>query len=191
MQAPNGQPLQFHRRNTFIVEFVATIKSTIELAHNLLTMQDNPFKYFLTYTFSKDHIELLFSCIRGRGGWNNSPNALQRNNALRKLLLRNNAKASNCANCQIFEKNSTIPVFKTKKHQSALVEQNDNENQEEDQAVEGMIDKLDDMKHSEFVGNILFYIAGFAVLKLQKKRFYTLYQSWWFKSSFRFCCQKL
>ena len=35
---------------------------------------DQPFKYLLTYKFSQDHIELLFSCIRAKGGWNNNPN---------------------------------------------------------------------------------------------------------------------
>jgi hypothetical protein len=30
----------------------------------------NPFKYLLTYKYSHDHIELLFSCIRARWGWN-------------------------------------------------------------------------------------------------------------------------
>lgn len=29
---------------------------------------NSPFKYLLTYKYSQDHIELLFSCIRPRGG---------------------------------------------------------------------------------------------------------------------------
>ena len=50
-----------------------------------------------------------------------------------------------------------------------MVEQDDDDNQDDDQAIQGMAAQIDDMKHSEFVGNILYYIAGFIVLKLQKK----------------------
>ena len=85
------QLLSTHRRKTFIIGFVATIKSTIEMANEMLSpsSSDNPFNYLLTYKYSQDHIELLFSCIRSRGGWNNNPNSLQLKYALRKMLLRN------------------------------------------------------------------------------------------------------
>ena len=47
----------------------------------------NPFKYLLTYKFSQDRLELLFSCIRSKGGWNNNPNVLQLKYAIRNMLL--------------------------------------------------------------------------------------------------------
>ena len=71
------QQLATHRRKTFIIGFVATIKSTIEMADQMFSKPGDPFKYLLTYKFSQDHIELLFSCIRSKGGWNNNPNCLQ------------------------------------------------------------------------------------------------------------------
>ena len=36
------------------------------------------------------------------------------------------------------------------------MEEDDSYDQDDDQAIEGMADKLDDMNHSEFVGNNLF-----------------------------------
>ena len=65
------QLLSTHRRKTFIIGFVATIKSTIEMANEMLSpsSSDKPFNYLLTYKYSQDHIEWLFSCIRSRGGW--------------------------------------------------------------------------------------------------------------------------
>ena len=64
------QLLSTHPRKTFIIGFVTSIKSTIEMANEMFTI-DQPFKYLLTYKYSQDHIELLFSCIRAKGGWNN------------------------------------------------------------------------------------------------------------------------
>lgn len=57
------QLLSTHPRKTFVIGFVASIKSTIEIASEMFSTT-NPFKYLLTYYFSQDHIELLFSCIR-------------------------------------------------------------------------------------------------------------------------------
>lgn len=54
---------------TFVIGFLASIKSTIEMANEMFSTT-NPFKYLLTYKYSQDHIELLFSCIRARWGWN-------------------------------------------------------------------------------------------------------------------------
>ena len=79
--------LSTHPRKTFVIGFVIFIKSTIEMANEMFSAINQPFKYLLTYKFSQDHIELLFSCIRAKGGWNNNPNCLQLKYAIRKMLL--------------------------------------------------------------------------------------------------------
>jgi hypothetical protein len=85
---------------------------------------ENAFKYLLTYRFSQDHIELLFSCIRAQGGWNNNPNCLQLKYAMRKMLLRNTITASKNANCLTFSDSTTtiIPFFHSQKHKAPLKE---------------------------------------------------------------------
>ena len=50
-----------------------------------LTTKPKPLDYLLTYKYSQDHLELLFSCIRSRGGRNNNPNCLQLKYALQKM----------------------------------------------------------------------------------------------------------
>ena len=52
-----------------------------------LAAKRKPFNYLLTYKYSQDHLELLFSCIRSRGGWNNNRNCLQLKYAPRKMLM--------------------------------------------------------------------------------------------------------
>ena len=64
LKTSSNEFLATHRRKTFVIGFVATIKSTIEMANQMLSSPVNAFKYLLTYKFYQDHIELLFSCIR-------------------------------------------------------------------------------------------------------------------------------
>ena len=61
-----------HPRKTFALGFITNINSIKILSNRLLNSLQ--FKYILTYKFSQDHLELLFSCVRSRGGHNNNPN---------------------------------------------------------------------------------------------------------------------
>lgn len=40
--------------------------------------------YFLTYKISQDHIEMFFSAIRSKGGYNNNPTAKQFEDAYKR-----------------------------------------------------------------------------------------------------------
>lgn len=43
----------------FILGFIVTMSSTIEIAYKLLYRSQNPLKYVLTYKTSQDHIEIF------------------------------------------------------------------------------------------------------------------------------------
>lgn len=173
LKSSDGVPIIQHPRKTFVLGFVITIKSTLEMAKQMLTLPEKPFKYVLTYRFSQDHIELLFSCIRAKGGWNNNPNTLQIKYALRRMLLGNAVKASVNGNCQAFDDNQIIPIFRTRKHQSPPLPDKSDPNVEQHHInrVNEMTANLDLTKssHSEFVENILEYISGFLITKLLKQ----------------------
>jgi hypothetical protein len=151
------------------------------MADQMFSKPGAPFKYLLTYKFSQDHIELLFSCIRSKGGWNNNPNCLQIKYALRQLLMRNSVTASKNANCIDFEENKTtiiIPILHKIKHRSPLIEmftqdQNadtpDALNSQETAEENFMYEQLHQNSHSDFISNILFYIGGYIVSTLEKK----------------------
>ena len=165
---PTPQLLSTSQRRTFIIGFVTCIKSTISMAIQMLSLSTNPFKYLLTYKFSQDHIELLFLCIRSRGGWNNNPNCLQLKYAIKKMLMRNAITASKNANCVDFTGcNNIIPLFHTKKQKTDT-----NKDSEEVTTSEQRKKEMDRMfqrlnkEHSEFISNVLFYIAGYIVSKL-------------------------
>lgn len=159
-----------HKRKTFILGFVVTIKSTIEMANEMFS-SSHSFKYMLTYKFSQDHIELLFSCIRAMGGWNNNPNCLQLKYAMRKMLMRNAVTSSKNANCQLLDETSTtiIPYFHTKKHKTPLGESNTSNESLLTPEEQLLCQQIDSSSNTEFVSNILFYIGGYIVSKTLDK----------------------
>ena len=99
----NGTKLVEGPRKTFILGFAVSTNSILAIAKKLLNRKHNKFEYVLTYRFSQDQIEMFFSKIRGRLGWNNNPNALQFKWALRALLQKNQITASEKANCTVIE----------------------------------------------------------------------------------------
>ena len=52
--------LSTHQRKTFVIGFIISIKFTIEMANEMFSAFDLPFKYLLTYKFSQDHIEFSY-----------------------------------------------------------------------------------------------------------------------------------
>ena len=99
----SGQALVLGRRKTAWIGFITTIDSVLEICHDVLFSADRPFKYVCTYKLSQDHLEMLFSRVRRRGGWNNNPNCLQFKWALRAILLKNRIVPSKNANVTIEE----------------------------------------------------------------------------------------
>ena len=89
LKDPTGSFLWENHRQTVVWGLVFSLKSLAALVTELLQNNENPVKYVLTYKFTQDHLELLFSKIRHFGGWNNNPNVLQFKYALRWLLIRN------------------------------------------------------------------------------------------------------
>ena len=86
-------------RKTFLVGFCVSAHSILAISKNLLEREESPFEYILTYRFLQDAIEMFFSKIRSRFGWNNNPTALQFKYALRSLLLKSKTESPSTANC--------------------------------------------------------------------------------------------
>jgi hypothetical protein len=155
-----------HRRNTFIKGLIVAAKSVKELALSLLTRPISPFSYVLTYKFSQDHLELLFSCIRSCGGFNNNPNVPQFKAALRKVLVRTSIKGSKYGNCSNLEPECNEPLFQLKWKKPKKTEE---EITDEDGQLQSLCDVVDqDKSMSIYKENILAYIAGFVVRKVLK-----------------------
>ena len=168
LQDLTGQRLIYHRRKTFILGFVATAKSVLSLAAELLNREVMPYNYFLTYKVSQDHIELLFSCVRSRGGFNNNPNAIQFKTAMKQILLKNSIMSSNRSNVLCFESQSIGSLFSLKwtKRRTPICELSEDEvsHANEDADVQHIFDN----NVSKVTENVLYYISGFLVRGIVK-----------------------
>ena len=142
------------RRKTFIVGFITSAKSVLAISKDLLYRENNPLQYVLTYKFSQDPLEMFFSTIRGRFGWNNNPNVLEFKYAIRALLLKNNIDAPGTGNCtDVGEDSVQSPndVFFEPDENSAAV----------DPVVYHLLKSSTDWKY-----DALFYIGGFIAKKM-------------------------
>ena len=119
--------------------------SILSISKNLLERAESPFEYVLTYRFSQDTLEMYFSKIRSRFGWNNNPTALQFKYALRSLLLKNKIEAPKTANCvQLTEEETEVGPGKV------------------DSSVSNLL-----LSSNVWRSDVLHYIAGYIVRKVQ------------------------
>lgn len=150
-------PILSHPRRTFALGFITDIYSIQILTKRLL--EELRYKYILTYKFSQDHLELLFSCIRSRGGNNDNPNVKQFQWALRKLMFRNSVQASDRSNCLSFDLN----------HQNSIISFNESQQLVDDCDEREIEQIISSCNNSYYKDNVLYYICGFVVRKLQAK----------------------
>ena len=154
----SGKPLACSRRKTPFLGFLVTMQSLSDLATRLLQQEVRPFQYVLTYKFSQDHLELLFSRLRRKGGWNNNPNTLQLKYALRSLLLKNGVVSSRSANClELLQEASEPAIF----DQVTPPSSSDNKDLLTFQVLVA--------SPSDYHDHALFYISGFICRKMVQK----------------------
>lgn len=128
--------------------------------------------FILTYKFSQDHIEMLFfSAIRAKGGFNNNPTVSQFEAAYKSIIVHSKIKSLSSANCMALDDTTILRVsssnIKVKDTQSELV----------DLLCVAGIDNLENnnllsvYQHSNFINDVVAYIAGFVVRKIKKNNF--------------------
>lgn len=124
--------------------------------------------FLLGFKFSQDHLELLFSVIRSKGGFNNNPNCMQFKAAFKRILMRNQLSSSLNANCtfdgaqilhfsNLIERSATLSPTVTLFH-------NDDEPIGEDE-----FDELNTIRLTDYVTDVVSYISGFVERSLKAK----------------------
>ena len=165
----NGNAVIGGRRKTAFLGFQMTALAVHAISVHLLTRPVYAFKYVLTYKMSQDHLELFFSKIRRRGGWNNNPNVQQFTWALRKVLLKNSITPSSKANCLNFEGDAAETAVFNFRWGRRVQSSNENPDCQPDQEVLVALQSLENEGTSEEIrDNILFYICGYICRTLQK-----------------------
>ncbi len=159
-------------RRTFVRGFILTSTAVLKIAKNLLTCE-NAQEYVVTYKFSQDNLELLFRCIRGKGGFNNNPDTLQFRSSLRQLLLKNSIKCSKNANCLEQEVGECSSIFHfqwdSRRTEPLLTMATvDSGHSEDDEALQ-LSWQMQHFALSDLQKAIVGYVAGYIVRKLRQK----------------------
>lgn len=158
-------------RKTFILGFAVACKSVLAIARKLLLQPNSEFKFVLSYKFSQDYLELFFSKLRQRHGFNNNPNVLQLNFALKQILLKNDISPSCAANSAIFENDPSGNIFeiewKKKKKNSEYEGEDDEEDVMETDFDTNIVSCSNNNTYLK--ENVLYYIGGFVIRKIVKK----------------------
>ena len=90
---PDGRLLSESRRKAFVIGLRTAANSLIGFAREVFN-SDSKVKYILSFKFSQDHIENLFSKIRARNGFNDNPDVICFKSALRALLVKSDITLS-------------------------------------------------------------------------------------------------
>lgn len=80
-----------------------------------LLYSTNPKTFLLTYRLSQDHIETLFSAVRGKRDYDDNPTCLQFQAAYNRPLVHNGIVGSTCRDCGILNRTTITPVNKQTK----------------------------------------------------------------------------
>ncbi|KYM93987.1 THAP domain-containing protein 9 [Cyphomyrmex costatus] len=166
LKTVNDDMLCTSNRRTFICGMAVTVKSILSVAKEIFS-ERVLFKYILTYKFSQDFLEIFFSIIRNRHGFNNNPNVLQFQYAMRQILLKNDIKSSTNSNCLHLDSDPIGSVFqfiwkKKKQENDAIFNSIDDESDDETEIInDRSISNYGILKE-----NILFYIGGYIIKKI-------------------------
>lgn len=131
-------------------------------------VQPGLLKYIMTYKFSQDHLEILFSCLRSHGGYNNNPNASQFAAAYKRILVHNEVKSSMGANCVTLDNTSILQVSSgckktTPNHHLVSLK---------DDSYSNVFIDVDDIPLSHIdpcLDHVVEYLTGFVQKKLYQK----------------------
>lgn len=159
------KPILLSSRKTGFMGLIICLTSVKQLLDELVA--SGKLKFLLTYKLSQDHLEILFSAIRARNGFNNNPTATQVEASMKRILVHTEIMTSSGANCLPQDATTILHVSSSKKK----------ENREdyidilcgEDTEMEyDYCDDIVDNINNHITHDVIEYIAGAIVRKIKK-----------------------
>ncbi|CAH2108786.1 unnamed protein product [Euphydryas editha] len=161
-------------RKTGFLGFLICIKTILFLYEELVKTEKIDF--LSSYKLSQDHLEIFFSAVRSKGGFNNNPTATQFKSAFKRLLVHGELKNLTTGNCVPL---SDINILIHSRPEVAINNTTDrNRLIENDEEILQSLDNevvvpkdhdylADPTRLTEYAKQVIIYIAGFVVTKLE------------------------
>ena len=164
----NKKPVLNTPRKTGFLGILVDITS-FQLLFRKYLLEKKLLDYIISYKLSQDHLEMYFCAVRSAGGFNNNPTARQFESIFKRLLIRNEIKASERGNAISIDSTSILycsSITKTKTGTNLA-------DSEEFEKTLGEINKMDFLTSSAWhltslTSDIVAYIAGFIIKGLKK-----------------------
>ncbi|KAJ4948187.1 hypothetical protein JOQ06_019724 [Pogonophryne albipinna] len=165
LKEEKGIPVHAGKRKTCVVGFIASCISVWNVFQEAVCKPNAQCRYLLTYKLSQDHLELFFSAVRARGGFNNNPTARQFTAAYKRLLVKLQVRTGT-GNCILRDNTSILGATPAaantlRRYDLKPVEHAESEH---DYHLCPNVDAV-----SEYKEAAINYIAGFVVKKIKQK----------------------
>lgn len=172
----DGKLMLHTKSHTGFLGFMVAIKSFQNIFEDLV-IERGILTFIMSYKFSQDHLEILFSIIRLRGGHNDNPNVKQFMATYKRLLSHNEVKASLYGNAVDLESIKILNISSSKKKiknphmekvniSSVSVGEHIPDVPDDDDNIN--VHNITDINLSRIVENIVPYISGFVGKKLRR-----------------------
>ncbi|VEN64055.1 unnamed protein product [Callosobruchus maculatus] len=162
-----GKPVLESPKRTGFLGFIISITS-LKMLYDERVLEKQHLKYILTYKLSQDHLEIFFSCVRSKGGYNNNPTSKQFQSIIKRLLVHSEVRGSENANAIALDGTSILHCSSAplKKYNTEDVNQKlqtEVNPQEEILFLNSMFCNL-----TSYSDDIIAYIAGFVVKQVKR-----------------------
>nr|CAI5845171.1 unnamed protein product [Callosobruchus analis] len=162
-----GKPIIETQRKVGFMGLLINIKS-IKLLYSKLMKDEQLLKFILTYKLSQDHLEIFFSAVRSKGGFNNNPTSRQFQAIMKRLLIHQEIAGNENANAVSLDNTSIL-------HCSSASPKSNCDTAKRDSEVE--LSSVSDEIHLNriiwhltiYLEDVTAYVAGFIVKQLKKE----------------------
>jgi DNA transposase THAP9 len=168
LKKTNGKPILQSKCRTGFVGFLLDIESLKFIYITYVT--NGPLDYVMVYRLSQDHLEIFFSSIRKRGGFNNNPSSMQFSYAYKRLLVHNEVRSTTESNCLLQDETSILYITpsKEKPKRNFMPILTEEPLLEEDLEIL-MENELELPNISRYSNDVVAHISGFVMRKVLSK----------------------
>ncbi|KAE9522911.1 hypothetical protein AGLY_016722 [Aphis glycines] len=155
-------------------DFLGLIICLENLINVYRAVEKDGMSFLLSYKLSQDHLEVFFSALRSRDGFNNNPNAVQFRTAYKRLLVRHEISGSMYGNCSQLDTSCILFVGANKRKDANAISNNDTLNNGEENNIFNNIEHDYDYRMpslEDYIIDVVKYTSGFIVRKIRKKKY--------------------
>lgn len=155
--------------------FLISIQSIKSLYFNLCGGSCPIMKFLLTYKLPQDHLQMFLSAVRSKGGYNNNPTIKQFKSAYIRLLCHHDIMTSDNANCISLDETHILNVSSARNKYVSIINSFSYENNNDDGYSVATTPEVNvclreyPSKINYYISDIVGYISGFVVKKLEQK----------------------